>query len=203
MGGKGVSSEACRIVWLDLIRFKRTFTEPVPKQREQSFAKAGIATYHGRARFLSLQAVQVGDDILEGRHVVIATGQEPARLNIPGEGLLTTSDQFLELEELPPRIAFIGGGYISFEFAHIAARAGAQATILHRGERPLELFEPDLVNQLVEKTRQTGIRVHLGTQAEGIERAAGHLVVHATTGKGREAFEADLVVHGAGRVPEY
>jgi glutathione reductase (NADPH) len=61
----------------------------------------------------------------------------------------TTSTQFLELDDLPPRIAFVGGGYIAFEFAHMAARAGVGVQVLHRGTRPLEKFDPDLVAQLV------------------------------------------------------
>jgi pyridine nucleotide-disulfide oxidoreductase len=71
-------------------------------------------------------AIQAGDDVLEGRYVVVAAGAKPARLKIPGEDLLTTSDQFLELNALPRGIVFVGGGYISFEFAHVAARAGAR-----------------------------------------------------------------------------
>jgi glutathione reductase (NADPH) len=43
----------------------------------------------------------------------------------------------------------LGGGYISFEFAHIATRSGSNVTILHRGKQPLEHFDPDLVNRLV------------------------------------------------------
>jgi glutathione reductase (NADPH) len=69
--------------------------------------------------------VQVGDEALVGRSVVIATGARHAPLGIPGEEALTTNTQFLELDDLPARIAFVGGGYIAFEFAHIAARAGA------------------------------------------------------------------------------
>ncbi len=58
--------------------------------------------------------------------MVIATGQKPADLKIPGTEYLTTSEQFLGLEGLPRRILFIGGGYIAFEFAHAAARAGGR-----------------------------------------------------------------------------
>ena len=74
-------------------------------------------------------------------------------LNVPGSENIITSDQFLELRDnnLPDRIVFVGGGYISFEFAHIAARAGAKVTIIHRGKQPLEHFDPDLVNRLVQK----------------------------------------------------
>ena len=202
MQGKGVVVEHARIDWSELMRFKRSFTDPLPKAREDNFIQAGIAVFHGRARFVGRNAVEVGEDVLEGRFVVVATGAQPVRLNIPGEDLLTASDQFLEFDELPRRIVFIGGGYISFEFAHLAAHAGAKVTILHRGKRPLELFDPDLVEQLVGKTRRLGIDLQLETQAEAIEKVSGGLAVHASTAGGKRTFEADKVVHGAGRVPE-
>jgi glutathione reductase (NADPH) len=136
MSGRGVRADDARIEWAELMRFKRSFTGPVPQSSERSFAKAGIAAFHGRARFVGSTALQVGDDVLEGRHVVIAAGAMPRKLGIPGEQYITTSDQFLELEQLPRRIVFIGGGYISFEFAHVSARAGAEVTILHSGQAP-------------------------------------------------------------------
>jgi glutathione reductase (NADPH) len=121
MKGKGIQAAKHQIDWLELMRFKRSFTEPVPKRREDGFAKAGIAAFHGRARFAAQTTVRVGEETLEGRYVVIAAREIPANLEIPGAEHLTTSDQFLELDELPRRILFIGGGYTAFEFAHIAA----------------------------------------------------------------------------------
>ena len=202
MKGKGIQAEQLRIDWPELMRFKRSFTEPVPKRREDGFAKAGIAAFHGRARFVAPTTVQVGEETLEGRYVVIAAGMVPADLEIPGTEHLTTSDQFLELNELPRRILFIGGGYIAFEFAHVAARAGSQVTVLHRGPRPLPLFDPDLVDQLVEQTRELGVDVHLGTEAIGIEKSSGELIVRALASEERSTFQTKMVVHAAGRVPE-
>jgi glutathione reductase (NADPH) len=203
MKGRSVRADDARIDWAELMQFKRSFTDPVPKSREQSFAKAGIASFHGRARFVDRTAVQVGDDVLEGRYAVIATGAMPRKLGVPGEHYVTTSDQFLELENLPRRIVFIGGGYISFEFAHIALRAGAEVAVLHRGERPLEGFDPDLVAQLVEKTKRLGATVRVGMQVELVEKSSDGLTVRGSAANGqKEVFEADLVVHGAGRVPE-
>jgi glutathione reductase (NADPH) len=202
MKGKGIQAEKLRIDWPELMRFKRSFTEPVPKRREEEFAKAGIAAFQGRARFTGPTTVRVGEETLEGRYVVIATGQCPADLEIPGAEHLTTSDQFLELDELPKRILFIGGGYIAFEFAHVAARVGSQVTVLHRGLRPLALFDPDLVDQLVERTRQLGIDVHLATEAIGIEKSSGQLTVRAVASGKAGVFQTDMVVHAAGRVPE-
>ena len=202
MDGKGIRSEQLRIEWSDLMRFKRTFTEPVPKRREEDLAKADIEAFHGPARFVAANAIQVGDEILEGGYILIATGQKPADLRIPGSEHLTTSDRFLELNELPENIVFIGGGYIGFEFAHVAARAGAKVTILHRGERPLPRFDPDLVNLLVERTRELGIDVRLGVEAKGVDRVSDRYRVTTQSGLETLALEADMVVHAAGRVPE-
>jgi len=199
MRGKGVDGDAVRIRWPELMRFKRSFTDPVPASRERSLTDAGIVPFHGRARFVGPAAVQVDGDVLEARHVVIASGAEPADLGIPGREHVIASDRFLALEDLPSRILFIGGGYISFEFAHVAARAGATATILHRGPRPLAGFDPDLVDRLVERSRQVGIDIRTGCDVEAIERAAPSFRVRV---RGGATYEADLVVHGAGRVPE-
>jgi glutathione reductase (NADPH) len=202
MKGKGIQAAKLRIDWPELMRFKRSFTEPVPKRREDEFAKAGIAAFHGRAHFTGPTTVRVGEETLVGRYVVIATGQAPADLEIPGAEHLTTSDQFLELDELPKRILFIGGGYIAFEFAHVAARVGSQVTVLHRGLRPLALFDPDLVDQLVERTGELGVNVHLGTEAIGIEKSSAQLTVRAVASGKTGMFQTDMVVHAAGRVPE-
>ncbi len=202
MKGQGIRAEAVCIDWQELMRFKRSFTEPVPKKQEEGFAKAGIATFHGRARFVGPSSLQVNDDVLEGRYVVIAAGQKPADLKIPGAEHLTTSERFLELDELPKRILFIGGGYIAFEFAHVAVRAGAQVTIAHRGPRPLPRFDPDLVDQLVKSSRELAVDVQLGTEVMGVEKRSGQLVVRASASGQQRTFEADMVVHAAGRVAE-
>jgi glutathione reductase (NADPH) len=123
-------------------------------------------------------------------------------LPFPGAEHLTLSDAFLDLEALPRRLLFVGGGYIAFEFAHVAVRAGAEVTILHRGARPLQGFDPDLVALLVQHTRALGVRVELSTEVCGIERRGDGVRVRAMTAGQERHFQADMAVHGAGRVPE-
>ena len=202
MKGKGISAKSTEIDWRELMQFKRTFTESVPENTEKTYGKAGIAAFHGRAHFLDKTTVKIGEDTLTGRYVHIAAGAKPAALDIPGEEYLTTSTQFLEMEKLPERIVFVGGGYIAFEFAHVASQAGAQIKILHRGARPLEGFDPDLVDSLVEATRELGIELKLNTTVESVEKDGGQFVVTASAGDFRQTFEADMVVHSAGRVPD-
>ena len=199
MQNKGITG-GVRIVWPDLIRFKRTFTDPVSSTRNSTYVEKGIDTYNGHARFLARNTLQVGDRVLTARFIGIATGAIPRRLGIPGEELVSSSDDFLAMESLPERIIFIGGGYISFEFASVAARAGAKVTILHRGGQVLKKFDPFLVDLLVKALRTSGIEILTDMPVASVEKNIDHLRVCA--GQNREhIFEADMVVHGAGRVP--
>lgn len=200
MKGKGISSNAT-INWAELMTFKRTFTESVPDSKENSFQENGIHTFHGRASFVSEDQIQVGEDVLTSKYMLIASGAKPVSLPIEGSEHLTFSDEFLELDKLPKRIIFVGGGYISFEFAHIAARAGSEVHIVHRGKRPLEDFEPELVELLIAKSKEVGIQVHLNTEVESIEKNGSSFIVVGKNESESLQLKSDLVVHGAGRVP--
>lgn len=197
----GVAGQAT-IDWPALIRFKRTFTDPVPPNREAALSKAGIETLYGEARFVAEDRLVVGNRELTARHIVIAAGSGPRPLGIPGEDLVTTSTQFLELDVLPPRLAFVGAGYISLEFAHVARQAGAEVVVLSRGA-PLPSFDEALVGRLLAHSSDKGIDIRLDRAVTGVERVGGSaaLRVYAGEGSTAAAIETDLVVHGAGRVP--
>jgi len=201
-GANGVTAGELRIDWPALVKFKDSFTDPVPEEKQQAFDDAGIASFHGRAHFTTRTAIDVDSETLIGRFVVIASGAKHRDLHLPGEEHLITSTQFLDLPQLPARIIFVGGGYISFEFAHLAARAGAKVQILHRGSRPLGGFDPELVDRLVRISRDIGIEIHLNTTVTAIEKKDGDVLIHANEGNEERTFAADLAVHGAGRVPE-
>lgn len=200
---RGVDPAGAALRWPELMAFKRSFTDPYPAGREAALDRQGIELFHGTARFLGPSTIGVANDRLEaGRAILIATGAIPRPLGMPGSDLVITSDAFLELEELPSKVVFIGGGFVSFEFAHVAARAGAQVTILHRSARPLGGFDPDLVDRLVARTRELGIDVQLEAPVTSVERTTDGLRVHAEVEGASRAIDADLVVHGAGRVPD-
>jgi glutathione reductase (NADPH) len=203
LSGKGVDAGTLRIDWPELMRFKRTFTDPYPARLLASLAREGIEACQAGARFVGPSRIAVGDTVLEaGRAIVIAAGARPADLPIAGREHLRTSDHFLELPILPASLVFVGGGYVSFEFAHVAARAGAQVTVLHRGARPLEAFDADLVDRLVARSQALGIRVELGAEVQAIQPVDGRYRTTFLHGASQAHVDADLVVHGAGRVPD-
>jgi len=182
--------------------FKRTFTDTMPSRIEAGFRKAGITALHGEARFTGRDTITLNGETLRAKHFHIATGARPMTLNIPGEDLLTTSTEFLELSERPDRITFVGGGFIAMEFAHIAQRAGASAvTVLEMAGRPLGPFDADLVAMLVEASTELGIEVQTEAKVLKVEKQGGAFAVSYETPSGIQVLTCDLVVHATGRVP--
>ncbi|GAA0893511.1 NAD(P)/FAD-dependent oxidoreductase [Fulvivirga kasyanovii] len=201
MSGLGISGGVF-INWQDLMTYKNDFVSKMPKSVEKGYEKAGVAMYHGAASFESENTVRIGNDLLEGDKIVIATGARPVVLDIPGGDLPIDSTDFLNLEKLPKHITFIGGGYIAMEFAHIAARAGSKVTIFHQGKRPLENFDEDIVKHLVDATRALEIDLHLETEVVGIKEDDDQFKVITKSPNSTETYKTNLVVNAAGRVPE-
>jgi glutathione reductase (NADPH) len=201
MKGSGLK-EGSRINWEDLMAFKLTFVEKVPESREEGYISAGIDIYHGTASFISEKRIQVNDDILIFDRLLIATGAKPVPLNFKGEEHVLTSDDFLELEHLPKKLVFIGGGFISFEFAHVAALAGSEVHILHRSDRALKHFDQELVKLLIRRSEEIGIKVHLNTVPYNIEKVEEQYIVHAEENGENIKIQCDRIFHGAGRIPD-
>ena len=201
MKGKGLEARPS-VDWPDMIAFKRTFTDNMPPRIEGGLGKAGIDVLHGETRFTGPDSIEFNGETLTAKHFHIATGARPMTLDIPGEEYLATSTDFLELPERPDRIAFVGGGFIAMEFAHIAKRAGAsEVTVLQRGERPLVQFDPDLVAMLVDATEELGVDLRTQAEVSKIEKQGDGFVLTVERPSGTETVNCDLVVHAAGRVP--
>ena len=198
MHGKGIEGDG-RINWTELIKFKRTFTDPIPDGTRLKLANAGIDLFEGQPQFEDENTIRIGDKLIAAQRIVIATGSRTSTLDIPGEELLVNSDGFLELDELPDQVTFIGGGYISFEFAHVTARAGVDTTIIERNDRVLKGFDPEVVEKLLKASESAGIKVEMNRCAERVARTDNGFVV-GCRGGGWE-YPAKMVVHGAGREP--
>ena len=202
MRGKGIDDDGLSINWADLMKHKHGFTDPVPQNTADSLSGIGIDTLHGVARFTDTNSIEIGCTPHEATHFLIATGARPRPLGFPGHEHLIDSTDFLDLEVLPPRILFVGGGFISFEFAHIAARAGSAPVIIDRGPRPLKGFDPDLVELLITRGTKAGIELQRSTTITAIEKSESGYQISVERSGQPETLEFDLVVHGAGRTPE-
>lgn len=199
MHGKGIDPGTLAIDWVALMRHKEGFTDPVPGKLERELKRNGVETLHGVARFSGPRTVDVGGRMVTARRILIATGARPRKLSFPGSETVIDSTAFLQLERLPPRILFIGGGLVSFEFAHIAARANSQTIIIEHGPRPLKRFDPDLVDILLKAGSPVGIDVRTSTDVLSLEPHKNGIRAVIESAGVAESVEVDLVVHGAGR----
>lgn len=198
--GKGVKGQA-GLDWKALMRHKRSFLKGRPDAFIARLKRQGIDLYHGAASFTGPDTLEVAGIPLRARRVLVASGAAPAPLEFPGEEHIITSDQFLELDRLPRRIAFIGGGFIAFEFSHVAAAAGSACTILHRGKQPLKRFDPDLAGLLAAAMRNRGVAIQLDSPVCRVDRDGDAYTVTACEDNLKH-FPADLAVHAAGRLPD-
>lgn len=198
MTGNGIGTPAT-IDWPELIRFKNEFTDEVPDNTENDFWEAGMETFHGAVRFTGENSVLVGEAPLTADVIVIAAGAKPMPLPIRGAEHLLTSEDFLEMPKIPKRLVFVGGGYISMEFAHVAVRAGASVTVLEMADRILGGFDPDLVDTLLSASEAEGIRFETGVKVSAVAPEDGGFRVETEDGR---HFSADRAIHGAGRTPE-
>jgi glutathione reductase (NADPH) len=202
LAGRGIDLGGLAVNWADLMGHKRGFTDPVPAGMERGLTGNGVETWHGTARFTGPGALDIDGRSVRATRFLVATGARPRPLDFPGAEHLVNSTAFLHLESLPDRVLFVGGGFVSFEFAHISARAGATATLVNRSDRPLRGFDPDLVEMLVERSDAAGIDVRTRTSIRHIDRGPGGFRVALDQGGTQSTVEVDLVVHGAGRIPE-
>lgn len=195
--GRGIAGDP-RVDWQALQVLKNEFIEGRPEGEFEDWKEAGATPIRGKARLTGENIVAVDGATLTAGHIVLATGASPVRSAIPGSEHIRISDDFLELPELPKRILFVGGGYISCEFAFVAAVAGAEVTILQRSGDILAGFDADMVGVVRAAAEDAGIRIRTGETLVSVEKSNGQLVA---TGSSGESYEADLIIEAVGRRP--
>lgn len=195
----GIFKDRPVLNWAELIRFKGTFTDPVPAERVKALEDAGIAPIHGSAKFVDRQTLVAGDDRIRAKQFLIAAGAKERHV-ADGDDHLLTSETFMEQQDLPESLVFVGGGYIAFEFAHVALRAGVRVTILNEGATPLGGFDQDLVQHLLQVSRNVGIDIHLNARVQRVEPTRNGVSVYASVNDEMQTFKARGGVLAAGRI---
>jgi glutathione reductase (NADPH) len=202
MRGKGIDDTGLAINWPDLMKHKHGFTDPMSQLIEDGLSSSGVETLHGYASFTRANQISIDGTTYDSDRFLIATGAKPRPLAFPGAEHIIDSSEFLNLETLPTDILFVGGGFVSFEFANIVALAGSTATIVDHGARPLKNFDPDLVGLIVKRGSEIGVHLRSNTGVESIERVGNRYQVTIESDGSSETIETDLVVHGAGRIAD-
>jgi dihydrolipoamide dehydrogenase len=166
----------------------------------QGLIKArGITVIEGEGRLVSPNTVQVGEDTIVGKNIVLATGSYSRSL--PGleiGGRVITSEQALELDFVPKKVAVLGGGVIGVEFASVWKSYGADVTIIEALPHLVPNEEESISKQLERAFRKRGIEYSLGVRFASVTQDESGVVVTLEDGK---TVEAELLLVAVGRGP--
>jgi dihydrolipoamide dehydrogenase len=163
-------------------------------------ASRHIDVIEGEGKLVSPTQVRVGDQVIEGAHVVLASGSGSRSLpglQIDGERVIT-SDHALKLDQVPASVVILGGGVIGVEFASVWRSFGAEVTIVEMLPHLLPA-EEESSSKLIERAfRRRGIKQKLGTRFEGVKETDSGVTV---TLAGGETVDAELMLVAIGRGP--
>ena len=161
-------------------------------------ADSGVELVAGRARLSGPGRAEIAGRSLRAGRVLIATGGSPAQDALPGLDLAMTSNEVLDLRELPRSLLVIGGGYIAVEFASILAGLGAQVTLAFRDTHPLRGFDTDLRTRLAQALAQRGITLAGGIGLRALVRRGAAFELQRADGS---VLGAEAVLNATGRRP--
>jgi mercuric reductase len=166
-----------------------------------------LEVLEGDASFVDPHTIVLGDRVVTGDRVVIATGSRPTIPPIPGlDGVpcltsdLLDADEAGRLTDLPETIVVLGGGYIAVELAQMFSRLGSRVTIVARSGL-LSGYEPDLGRTLADAFAAEGIEVLAGARVNGVRGdARGVELAIEQSGVSRDVRTERLLV-ATGRTP--
>lgn len=139
---------------------RQSYIERIHQSYERGFKSNHVDYVLGYANFVDNHSVTVNGEIYKAPHILIATGGHATIPDIPGSEYGMTSDGFFELDELPKRIAVVGGGYIAVELSGILHSMGVETHFFFRKDRFLRQFDNEIVDVLMETMSTNGPKLH-------------------------------------------
>ncbi|MEL6064079.1 MULTISPECIES: dihydrolipoyl dehydrogenase [unclassified Methylobacterium] len=173
--------------------------------------KNKVDTFHGTGRIAGAGRVEViaedgGNQMLETKSIVIATGSDVARL--PGvtidEKVVVSSTGALELDRVPKKLLVIGAGVIGLELGSVWRRLGAEVTVVEYLDRVLPGMDGEVGKQFQRILTKQGIAFKLSTKVTGVEvgkKGGASVTVEPAAGGEAETLQADVVLVCIGRTP--
>lgn len=198
--GFGWTIGEARFDWPALIARKNAEIDRLNAVYMRILRENGVSVLDGRARLADAHTVEIAGERHTAERILIAVGGWPRLPDIPGIEHAVTSNEALELPELPRRMVVVGGGYIAVEFAGIFNALGVEVTQILRADTILRGFDQDIRTGLAEEMRKRGVNLLCESVVRSIEKTpAGAYSLRLAGG---ELLETDLVMYATGRAPK-
>jgi dihydrolipoamide dehydrogenase len=167
------------------------------------FKKNKIAFFHGRGSFVKPNEIRVGEETLQAKHVIVATGSNPRAL--PGaefdEKLILSNTGALALGEVPRRLGVIGAGIIGLEMGSVWRRLGAEVTILEALPAFLGIADEAIAKEAAKVFARQGLKIELGVKIGSVEKKKSVRVQYTASDSSSKTLECDRLIVSIGRVP--
>ena len=164
------------------------------------FKKNKIKRYSGTGSFVSATQVAVGEDVIEAKHILIATGSKPAILRgiEIDYDIIGTSTEAIAYPTVPEQLVVIGAGAIGLELGSVWNRLGSKVTVLEFLPNILPGFDKEIADEALKIFKKQGLDFRLGTKVTSAKVVDGKAVIEI---EGQEPITADRLLVAAGRLP--
>lgn len=199
----GIEAGTIRIDFSRIMAHKSKSVNQLVSGVEQLMKANKIRVCRGEGRILSPHLVKVNDEEMAAKKLIIATGSESTPLAVPGgdlPGVLTT-DEILELTELPESLVIIGGSHVGVEFGSIFSALGTKVTIVKRRPLQLEPVDEEIGRRFAQTLLGQGIEVKIGAAVKAIEKKGAVLRVVWDTPEGEQGVDGQMILMATGRAP--
>lgn len=195
---QGIVEGGITINWGELVAHKANVIRQLPDNIASKLKLSGVTLIQGRGVLESAHTVNVAGKRYTAHQFVIATGQRPNHLAIPGSELGHDSTAFMALTTLPNRIGIVGAGYIAMEFATVANAAGAQVTVFMHGDQALRGFHQPFVETVIQDLTDRGVTFVRNAGVTAFVQGSGEYAIVYGNGS-RQCV--DWILDATGRVP--
>ena len=196
----GVEIDAFRFNLPAVVQRKNRVVGTLVKGVEGLLKRSGVEVFNGHARLVAPHRAQVGDEILEGTNILVATGSRPVVPPVPGirsEHVLNSTSVF-ELNKVPAQVAIIGGGYIGLEFATFFSEIGAEVVVFEMLPQIASGCDGDVSDRLLQALKRGGVAFNLSCRVVGIQ---GDTVSYQDSSGESKVYAADCILNATGRAP--
>ena len=188
-----------------MMGFKQEAIDGNTKGVDFLLKKNKVTVFRGVGKIVAAGKVQAGDQVIETRNIVIATGSDVARLKgiEIDETQIVSSTGALELKKVPAHLAVIGAGVIGLELGSVYARLGSKVTVIEYLDCILPGMDGDVAKNFQRLLQKQGFTFKLSSKVTTANKAKDKvtLQVEPAAGGAAEAIDADVVLVAVGRVP--
>jgi pyruvate/2-oxoglutarate dehydrogenase complex dihydrolipoamide dehydrogenase (E3) component len=200
-GRRAAGVAAPALDWADTAAYRDEMTRHLDDHAQvQGYEDQGATVLRGTGRLVDHGLVEVGDQRVAARHVILATGSDPVRPPIEGldEVEVWTNREATQLRDVPDRAVVVGGGPVGLELGQLLVRFGCRVTLVQSADRLINREDPR-VGELVEKALvDDGVDVRTGRQVARVAKRDGVTEVGLDDGS---TVATDVVVLATGRSP--